>query len=272
MNHPTRICLYDGPSRYNGARIRAYLYLSQGNQKTGRVAGLLIVPAGAIDIRATWQAGENVAVCGNCPHLDGTCYALNGRTPMALRQTLTAAATLEPVANVHQSVAHFLARHGIRALRSAVYGDAAALPVDTWYQIQAACTQTRTDVLGYTHGHVSGVDVSHLRRTHVLSVESAAEHEAARPLGWRTFRVAPAGTLPGPREFACPASAERGHKLTCGECLACGTRGNEFGSRSVLIWDHSPAGSSATRKHLAQLAIARAADSGMHGETAVTHA
>ena len=85
------------------------------------------------------------------------------------------------------------------------------------------------------------------------SVETLADAQLAQSLGWRTFRPAPAGEQPADREFACPASAESGHRLTCEQCGACnGANGNPRRA-SVLIWAHgSPATLGSYRRMLDQ--------------------
>jgi len=260
-----KVLLYSGPSRYNGDAIRCYLYSSRGNTKTGKVAGLVIVADGLDDFHAMLRLGRDLASCGQCKFRsvaaggDGTCYTHFGTTPVALSGLMRSGLVLDPVPDIRSAVVEFLTYRKTGsprydALRSAVYGDAAAIPVHVWQDIAAACAMVGVPVLGYTHGaDALGFDgVEHLRGSHMLSVDSVTD----APDGWRHFRVTAPGGRPATGEFACPASVERGYKLTCVECKACGTDGYARNARSVVIWDHSPRAARAARVALASLSIA----------------
>ena len=254
-----KVCIYRGPARsgseYHG-EVAAYLTASHDNTKTGGVVGLVVAPAGV----GFWQAvksGLDARVCGTCSHRskpaggDGSCYVRNGSQVGMGLKWLDRADTLPVLDDGDLAPWLRLARRrGARALRSAIWGDAGALPVEVWTALESACTDAKLDVLGYTHAHLDGVP--HLRRTHVASIDG----EACTPDGWRSFRVAEPGAKPRASEFACPASAERGHRVTCGDCMACGSVGNAQSRRSVVIWRHDAGGQARTRRLLSQLRIA----------------
>lgn len=267
-----KILIYSGPSRYDGQTIRAYLYASRGNSKTGKVAGLVIVPDGVADFFSVLRLGLDGANCGTCPFRsriaggDGGCYTHAGTTPVALSGLIRSGLVLDVVADVQTAVTDFLSykRGGLRfaALRSAVYGDAASLPVALWQAVEAACVALGLPILGYTHGHtvlgLRGVD--HLRGSHVLSIDAtttAQTQALRRSAGWRAFAVVQPGDKPAAGSFACPASVERGHKLTCVECKACGSDGYRRNAGDVVIWNHAPQARRAAKVALARLAIAR---------------
>lgn len=247
--------VYAGPSRYNGEPIRAYIYAQTGNSKTGMIAGLVVVPEGM----GYWTArktGGDAAVCGGCRMRskasggDGTCYVGNGsQVGMGLKWLELAGELAVDLAGAARLIGMF----GV--LRSAVWGDAAALPESVWAAIEAISRGQGVPILGYTHGWRTS---RHLVGSHMASVDSAAEAAEAQAVGWRTFLVAPAGTRPERSEFACPASAERGKRLTCVDCLACGTDGYRRNARSVVIWKHDSAGQHAIKRTLATLSIAQA--------------
>ena len=119
-----------------------------------------------------------------------------------------------------------------------------------WAGLEADVLHLGRPILGYTHGHtlLGFAGVEHLRATHVISAESVEDALRARAEGWRTFRVQQPGLRPEKGEFRCPAAAERGHKIECGECLACGSVGNDQGRGSAVIWNHSMQGQAATRR------------------------
>jgi hypothetical protein len=72
----------------------------------------------------------------------------------------------------------------------------------------------------------------------MASVESLDEALEAQALGWRTFRVAPAGEKPARGEFGCPAAAENGKRLQCSDCLGCNGSNGRPGRASPMIWAH----------------------------------
>ena len=243
-------CIYDGPSAYTGKRIRAYLRPHES--KTGPVMGLTVIPAGL----GFWQsirAGSDVDSCGACPHRsktsggNGSCYTANGSHVGVSIDRWVADAHDLPVIPL-ASLRRLLRR---QTLRSAVYGDAGALPE----KFVSELVECFSDTLGYTHAWRTRPD---LMRSHVASVDSEDEAREAWAMGWRTFRVAdPGSEVVRGHEFSCPASAERGKRLTCDECMACGTDGYERNARSAMIWRHDNAGRHATKRVLAsRLSIA----------------
>jgi hypothetical protein len=59
----------------------------------------------------------------------------------------------------------------------------------------------------------------------------------ARGMGWRTFRVAPAGSdWKMSDEISCPASKEAGAKVQCADCRLCA--GTSKPAKSIVIQMH----------------------------------
>jgi hypothetical protein len=250
-------CIYDGPSAYNGSRIRAYIYAQTGNGKTGRIAGLVVVPVRDDGTIPTYfearREGLDIGVCGSCDMRSkasggsGLCYVGNGSQVGMGLQWIARAGDL-PIAD-WRDVRRLIGFVGL--FRSAVWGDAAALPVDTWATIEAICRGQGVDILGYTHGWRVA---RHLVGSHMASVSTMDDREFAQSTGWRTFYVAPVGTEAA-GEISCPASVERGHKLQCADCLTCGSRGYARKARSVVIWAHDSGSQHKARKALASLSL-----------------
>lgn len=71
----------------------------------------------------------------------------------------------------------------------------------------------------------------------MASVDTENEFEAARALGWRTFRVRLTSALM-PGEIVCPASQEGGHKTTCIDCRICSGHAGANNRKSVAIYSH----------------------------------
>lgn len=252
------ICIHEGPSEFDGTKIRAYLYAHE-NSKTNTSVGLTIAPADAVNYFDVRRSGGDVAVCGSCPARapssggDGSCYVGNGsRIGLSLRGMLAKGINL-PVDGTVEDIRYLLKHLRIEQLRSSVWGDAAALPPDVWGNVEEAAKMRDVAILGYTHGWTSlGFDrIVHLRATHVASVETPLQRLQAKAAGWRTFRVSRIGERPlQGEEFHCPAALERGHKTQCSSCMACGSVGNEQERRDALIWVHNTAGRRDTQKHL----------------------
>jgi hypothetical protein len=103
-----------------------------------------------------------------------------------------------------------------RVVRFGSYGDPAAAPIGIWQSL-ARMSAGHT---GYTHQwrNVS----AELQSLVMASCDSAAERDAAKAHGWRTFRVMSQGETLAAREINCPASKEAGEKTNCADCKACG--------------------------------------------------
>jgi hypothetical protein len=226
------LVIYRGPSRYDPTRtIRAVLTADSQNAKTGSMAQLFILDEETAP-HVAQRTGEDFSVCGRCPlrpiykaRGGGGCYVVTFQGPLS---TWRATKGL-PVAGA-AVIAAAVRKAG--TVRLGAYGDPAALPP---FVIAHLVKLARGRVTGYTHGHhVLGFEgIDHLRSCTMLSVESAAQAEAAHARGWRTFRVTAPDAINLPREITCP-SETRG--ATCAECLLC--RGDSLGARSITIPAH----------------------------------
>ena len=190
------LCVYRGPARtgseYHG-EIAVFVRL-HGNAKTGVVAGLTIAPMRNGKVVTYFNArktGADGCVCGNCQHRskpaggNGTCYVGNGsQVGMGLAWLgKTDTLPVETGDDLAAYLRHARRREGAKALRSAVWGDAGALPVDVWQTIETACADSGLPILGYTHASLDGVP--HLRASHVASIDGDA-------CAWSSLASAPA--------------------------------------------------------------------------------
>lgn len=122
-----------------------------------------------------------------------------------------------------------------RMVRLGSYGDPAAVPAYVWKNLLVG-SQGHT---GYTH-QWRDVANAEYQTLVMASVESSAGLTAAESAGWRAFYVAPKGETPTESLIHCPASVERGHRLTCADCGACSGANSETANRrSVWIQQHS---------------------------------
>jgi hypothetical protein len=214
------LVIYRGPSRINGKPIVAIatgLVDVSDNGKTGEVVQTYILSNERQSPIQAIQSGRDESVCGDCIHRRiggwGTCYVNPIRGPRVVYEAYKRGA-------YRTMQAGDVERFAGRIVRLGAYGDPAAVPVAVWESI----LERAASWLGYSHAWRT-CDQS-LRRWCMASVETAAQAARAKRRGWKTFRVLGEGEEVGPGEFACPASAEQGKRLTCERCRVC--RGGEY--------------------------------------------
>lgn len=185
-------------------------------------AGIYILSADT-DPRELVRSGNDSSICGNCPLQSGAgCYVRTDHGPlMAWRRYI--AGEYRPY-DVHAFRGLFV--------RLGEYGDPAFIPIRTVAAIVAASAGHT----GYTHAW------TYRPRAYARYLMASVSHETgaarARAMGYRTFRVRAADDPIMPREFACPAAAESGHRLTCTQCGACNGAGARATRASVTIIAH----------------------------------
>jgi hypothetical protein len=215
---------YRGPSMLNGSPIIAIATIQRSsNAKTGAMVQTWILHADINPIDAARQ-GLDIAICGACPHrgqhdeagqrIAGTrsCYVRLDTAPLNVWQTERRGRYDDLSTDLDTAAT----RVAGRLVRLGSYGDPAAVPYGVWQTLLAnAAGHT-----GYTHQWRTFPEFANWV---MASCDSSADRVAARMLGYRTFRVAPAeGWTREAGEVLCPASAEAGKKTTCAACQACG--------------------------------------------------
>lgn len=216
------IIIWEGASAIDGAPIRLIatgLVAASSNAKTGDLIQTWIMRADMTPQEAV-DSGADESVCGDCPHrgdvvngknVNRSCYVTIFQAPRNIHKT--AESGKYPRVTLDAARAIFAGRH----VRLGAYGDPAAVPFEVWAHVLADAARGT----GYTHQWQS-CD-SRFARYCMASADSAAQGEAARAKGYRTFRVGtPAESLVKGIEFLCPASKEAGVKTNCAACLACG--------------------------------------------------
>lgn len=230
---------YEGSSAIDGGPVVGIATgLARGsvNRKTGCLVQVYILCADMDPLQAV-QIGDDRAICGDCrhrgrvephprtgkPHNTGrSCYVALFRGPRVVYEGYRNGAYpfVPPV-----RAARLLAG---RQVRVGAYGDPAALPPAVWKTLLAGAGE----VTSYTHAWRTRGD---LQVFSMASVDSEAEREAARGLGWRTFRVRSTGDPVLKGEGQCPASAEMAHATTCSLCMLCdGRRGTHRTDITIL--------------------------------------
>ena len=226
---PSGYILWAGPSEIDGSPIVVIAITRSSNRKTGNMVQTYILRADQSPIDAV-RTGADVSICGYCPHrgwnhaatdprgiVGRTCYVNIGQGPLSVWRAFQ---------RHRYPVAVNLADIGLsRLVRLGTYGDPGAVPSRVWDQLLSRAVGHT----GYSHQWRTRPDLS---KYVMASVDSRAEADDARAMGFRTFRVNLATN--GARvkgEGVCPASAEAGKKLNCDSCLACdGNASNRRGS------------------------------------------
>lgn len=211
--------LWRGRSAIDGADIVVIATLHSDNAKTGDMVQTWILRTDRGPLAAVAD-GSDAAICGSCPHRRTfvadlgryvrTCYVEVGRAPENIYKTWMRGQY--PRADRH---ARYRIGRG-RAVRLGAYGDPAAVPARIWRDL----VRDAVGHTGYTHQWREPFAAEH-RELCMASADSAADYDAARAAGWRTFRVRRADEPRQAREVVCPASPEGGHRAKCIDCLLC---------------------------------------------------
>tara|TARA_R110000868_G_scaffold214300_1_gene464374 strand:+ start:424 stop:1140 length:717 start_codon:yes stop_codon:yes gene_type:complete len=230
---------YRGPSPIDGAPIVAIATLKSVNSKTGDMVQTWILreDVSPLDAIAT---GADASICGNCTHRGRkgkkrTCYVDVGKAPQGVWKAFHRGQYID-LSNDPHTIAYLI---NDRIVRMGAYGDPAMVPVKQWRALLAG-SSGRT---GYTHAW-RRMWAQALRPYVMASVDSVAEQDIARAMGWRTFRVRTETEPLQANEFACPASPEGGERKQCITCKACD--GGRAGKASAAIVVHG-----AMAKHFA---------------------
>lgn len=276
------LVLYDGPSQMPGPGfgepIIALLTEGSGNSKTSNMPTLWVLPKD-VNVWEAIRTGADASVCGDCPQRKTApqpedlppppkkgkakrkvplcyTYARVLRAAGGMQKAFHKGNMLDGTTFSVRQVAHYLecsARYGgAKAVRSAAYGDAAALPPAIWQKLDDARRQVGLGVRGYTH---QWRWAEHLRVTHMASAHTALDLAEATAAGWRYFlsnspeeldsflHLETGWDLPGAHPTMCPASKEAGYLTNCTDCTACGGLTRGLTSPSRYIYDHGPGSS-----------------------------
>jgi len=223
---------YEGESMLDGnpiVGIATGFGKGSSNSKTGK--GLIqtwILRSDISPIDAV-HSGADSSICGDCQHrgriengrnVERSCYVTVFQAPTVIYKAYKR--------GIYERVAMGALRDRFKGLgvRMGAYGDPAAIPIGYWNQIAS-----RADFwTGYTH---QWRDFPEFNRFCMASCDSEMDRVHAHVLGYRTFRVRALSEPVLENEVVCPASAEKGHKLTCDACKACS--GNLGKARADIV-------------------------------------
>ena len=218
--NPNGRVLYEGPSMLDGVPIVVIatgFAESSANDKTGAMIQTWILRQD-IPPHHAFKSGEGSSVCGGCPHyLEQTCYVEWWRAPLAVWNCWHHGAGYAP-ATPSDFDDHLL--------RVGSAGDPAAAPPWVWRPI----IDRARGHTGYTH-QWRNPRFAWLKGLVMASCDGLGDYFDATDSGWTPYLVKARGEQ-APADLAhCAASAERGHKTTCSQCLLCN------GSKTGVIID-----------------------------------
>lgn len=195
------------------------------NTKTGQMIQAYVLRDDIDPITAV-NTGQDDAICGTCPMRSGSnegraCYVIWWLGP---NQTWKASRSY-PVVPPALASTHLVGR----SVRITAYGDAAAIPFDTWAQLVGRASHHT----GYTSQWATCDP--RFKLLLMASVQTPAQQAQAAAAGWRTFRSGWQRADPQ-IEVQCPASAEMGHRTVCTDCALC--QGARLQAKSVAIQPH----------------------------------
>jgi len=217
---------------FRGRRAAIAGMNSGANSKTGAMVQTYILRSDIPPSEAA-SSGADSSVCGDCPHRPRLVSSGNGAAPCYVELYKGPRVCWEAYRRGSYrrvSLLGLLQYVTGAPLRIGSYGDPGAVDPTIWIQ-SASVASSHT---GYTHRYLDTGD--RLKGICMASVDSAPERDAARAIGWDTFRVSTDPLEPRVRgEARCPASKEAGRKVQCVGCpLPCNGRS---GSRVIL--DHA---------------------------------
>jgi hypothetical protein len=196
------------------------------NRKTGEMIQIWLLTKHTHPVEAA-QSGKDSAVCFSCPmrpSLGGGCYVNLGQAPAAIWRTYQAGGyPAMPSVDVFTG----------RMVRFGAYGDPTLIPL----KLMRAIAAVSSGWTGYTHRW----EIPLLAGYADFLMASADDVDCqirARAAGWRTFRVAPAGSaFRLSDEISCPASKEAGVRVQCVQCRLCAGNAKR-GAKSIVIQQH----------------------------------
>ena len=208
MPNPSGVILYQGPSVLDGQPIINIATFKSSNSGTGNMIQTWIMRSDVNPVEAT-KTGDDVSVCGNCPHRwynGGACYVNVGQAPNGVFKAF------------HRGVyPHYEPHHNHlfegRSIRLGAYGDPAASPYEIWRALIALCRMHT----GYTHQIRHRNFDSRIERLCMVSADTPTQAIRFIDEGRNTFRVKRPEQPLLDGEQLCPK--QLGNK--CLDCMLC---------------------------------------------------
>lgn len=226
MPKPNGFVLWEGVSTYDPsqpiATVVTGLYRATANTKTGDLLQAWVLPSDRY-IGEAQECGADRAVCGECPLRPAAREDLpSGMRPCYVKKWRG----LGPVSRKllrgeypHYSPAHHDQALRWRGARLTAFGNSSAAPIESWEPL-LSLVDFHT---GYEHSWEDPRCDPRYRYLCMASVESEAQAERARALGWRTFRARAPWEAPAKGEVDCPAAkgTATSRPVQCKDCRLC---------------------------------------------------
>lgn len=208
--------LYQGPSMLDGKPIVAIATDKTTNAKTGDVVQVWILRADIAPNVAT-KTGDDVSICGNCPHrhfLGGICYVLVFQAPLQVYKSFRRGSyrTGQPAAD--------RGAYKQRRIRLGAYGDPAAVPVSVWREWFG----DTLGVVGYTHQASHANFDPAITDFCMISADTPQQARRYHARGLATYRMLKPGQSELPGEAPCPSDTG----IKCADCMRCDGKHGSF--------------------------------------------
>ena len=229
-------------STIDGAPCIAVINRARANRKIAKRGEIALqvwyLRADQSPVQAS-KAGVDASICGACPRrhsLEGDCYVTIFRAPYSVYSAFERGRYSE-IKRSKPTKAQLGFLRSANYLRLGSYGDPLSAPLSVSYRI-FTYTGLYGSHTGYTHLWRQAKPDA--RFFLMASVDTRAEQQEARLLGWSSF-LATDKVAKG--AIHCPAQRTNG-KISCSVCLACdGARDRQ---REIEIVEH---GQLSTTKH-----------------------
>tara|TARA_R110000824_G_scaffold110567_1_gene258659 strand:- start:50 stop:886 length:837 start_codon:yes stop_codon:yes gene_type:complete len=226
--------LWKGSSSFDGSEIMAIMtnYATNStNQKIGEEFVQIYILA-VKDIPRVGFEEKRPSVCGSCSHLGNGCYVQWPQLKALYNCVIDQIPLLDEIGGADQ-LNEILKDQTVRV---GAAGDGVALP---FWLVKLIVEASKAHTM-YTHAWYM-LDLPNLdkfKRYSMASVDSEAEFNAAKALGWRTFR-----TQTGKKEdihflegeIQCPADSKG---LTCAKCRLCDGNKRSNKIKDITIQTH----------------------------------
>ena len=223
-----------GHSPIDRAPLVAIATLKSENDKTGDMLQTWILRQDMHPVEARTTGGDR-SFCGDCS-IKHQCYVDWGKAPSSIWQAFRRDAYVD-LRRKPSLIRRF--SEG-REVRLGAAGDPAMLPLSAWENLLIRAKGWT----GYSHQWREAW-AQPMRELVMASVESAADADIARAMGWRTFRVRTKAQPLLRHEIAC-ANELTGRQ--CKDCLAC-DGALKPSAASIAIVVHGPRAKAFERAH-----------------------
>ena len=213
---------------FDGQPVVSIATLETSNRKTGDMIQVWILKENENPLEAL-KSGNDVTICGDCKHRDGSCYVNVGQAPSQVWKSYQRGIYPELFELSEQD------KEGLkgRKVRFGAYGDPVLIHKERINALRSLTGGSFTGFTGYTHAW-NNPKYHDYKDLFVASVDSKAEYFQAKGKLWKTFRVRKESDALEKYEFSCPASAEAGARKKCFDCMACSGVRKGRGTPSII--------------------------------------